>query len=285
MQTLGGTGVRGFSGDNGPAVLAQMTGPQDLAVEPSGNLLSAESGTVRIRRLVPPAPPIVPEISAGPVNWADGSGRLAPGTVFRLSGVELAAATVSRPDAPWPLDLGGVEVTLNGTPLPLSRVSQDEIIGLIPFDAPLGAGSVRVIREEAASRDVTVTLESTAPALLPSGPGRALAANEGGAANSADQPAAPGSLLTVYFTGTGWTENPPVGGAASGEESRPLLPVLVQFGEVTLEPLLTRLTPGRAGIAEVQFKIPVNEAGDYPVAVRVGDVLSASALVSVSKAE
>lgn len=88
-------------------------------------------------------------------------------------------------------------------------------------------------------------------------------------------------MLTVFFTGAGLTENPPLGGTGAGEESKPLLPVLVQFGDLTLEPLLTRLSPGRVGIAETQFRVPVNEAGDYPVMVRVGDGASASALVSV----
>ena len=285
IQTLAGTGERGFSGDNGPAFIAQINGPQDIAVEPSGNLLSAEAGNVRIRRLTPPAPPTLPVISEGPLNWADGSGRLAPGTVFRLRGSDLAVRTVSRVDAPWPLDLGDVQVTLNGVPLPLSSVGPEEIIGLLPFDAPLGAGSLRVVREEAPGREVIVTLEPTAPALLLTEPGRALAANEGGAANSSTQPAGPGSVLTVYFTGVGLTENPPLRGAGAGEESKPLLPVLVRFGEITLEPALVRLSPGRVGIAEAQFKVPVNEAGDYPVSVRVGDGLSASALVSVGNLE
>ena len=92
-------------------------------------------------------------------------------------------------------------------------------------------------------------------------------------------------MLTIYFTGVGLTENPPLRGAGAGEESKPLLPVLVQFGEITLEPALVRLSPGHVGIAETQFKVPVNEAGDYPVSVRVGDGLSASAVVSVSNVE
>ena len=62
----------------------------------------------------------------------------------------------------------------------------------------------------------------------------------------------------------GLPENPPVGGAGAGDESKLLLPVLVQFGDVTLEPLLARLTPGRVGIAEVQIRVPIDAAGDYP---------------------
>ena len=281
VRTLSGTGVGGFSGDNGPALRAQISGPQDVVVEAGGTVLSVEATNLRIRRLTPPPPQSQPVISEGPVNSADQSPRLAPGTIFRLRGSELAVETLSRGDAPWPIDLGGARVTLNGTPMPLSQVSPTEIVGLIPFNAPLGAGAVQVIREEVPSREVVVTLEPAAPALLTTEPGRALAANENGAANSADQPAAPESLIKVFLTGVGLTENPPVGGAGAGEESKLLLPVLVQFGDLTLEPLLARLSPGRVGIAEVQFRVPIDLAGDYPVSVRVGDIVSGSALVSV----
>ena len=254
-------------------------------MEPNGNLISVEAGNVRLRRLTPPAAGITPEISEAPVNWADGSGRLAPGTLFRLRGSELAARQAARADAPWPVNLGDVQVLVNGLPVPLSQVSATEIVGMIPYGAAVGTIPMQVIREEIPSREVTITLEPTAPALLLTEPGRALAANEGGAANSSAQPAAGGSTITLYFTGAGLTENPPEGGAGAGEEARPLLPVLVQFGEFSIEPLVARLTPGRVGIAEVQFRIPVNEAGDFPVSVRVGDGLSGSALISVAKAE
>ena len=281
VRTISGTGSSGFGGDNGPATRALITGPQDVLVEAGGSVLSVESVNLRIRRLTPPPAPVLPVITEGPVNWADDSPRLAPGTIFRLKGSDLAVETLSRPNAPWPVDLGGARVTLNGAPLPLSRVSPGEIVGLIPYGAPLGAGSLVVSRDDVPSAEVIVTLEPTAPAIVLREPGRALAANENGSANSGSDPAAPDSVLTVFFTGAGLTENPPLGGTGAGEESKPLLPVLVQFGDLTLEPLLTRLSPGRVGIAETQFRVPVNEAGDYPVMVRVGDGASASALVSV----
>ena len=285
IRTLAGTGVRGFTGDNAPAVLAQIAGPQDVAVDADGNVFSAEAANVRIRRLVPPPPPVLPAVNGTPVNWADNSSRLAPGSIFRLSGTELATGTASRTDAPWPQELAGAQVTLNGQAAPLSQVSPTEIVGMIPYTAALGAGTLVVSRDEVPSRDSTVTIEPSAPVLLLVEPGRALAANEDGSANSASRLAAPNSLLTVYFSGSGLPENPPVGGAGAGEDSRLLLPVLVQFGDLTLEPVRARLTPGRVGVAEVQFRVPVNEANDYAIVIRVGDGMSGSAVVSVGPAQ
>lgn len=284
VTTMAGTGVSGFSGDNGPAVRARISGPQDVVVEAGGTLLSVEAANLRIRRLTPPEAPALPQISTPVTNWADDSTRLAPGTIFRLRGSDLALETASRTDAPWPTDLGGARVTLNGIALPLSQVSATEIVGLIPVTAALGNGTLVASRDEVPSADLAVTLEPSAPAILTPSEGRALAANPDGSANSPEQPVAPEATLSVYFTGTGIVENPPAGGAGAGEESKLLTPVLVQFGDAAIEPELARLAVGRAGVAEVRFKVPAGlETGDYPVIVRVGNGASAARLVSVAR--
>lgn len=284
VSIIAGTGVAGFSGDNGPAVRARISGPQDVVVEAGGTLLSVEALNLRIRRLTPPEPAELPQISGPLTNWGDDSTRLAPGTIFRLRGSGLALQTESRTDAPWPVDLGGARVTLNGLALPLSQVSPAEIIGLIPVTAALGGGTLVASRDEVPSLDAAVTLEPTAPAIITPSEGRALAANSNGSANSPEQPAAPDSLLSVYFTGSGIVENPPQSGAGAGEESKLLSPVFVQFGDVTLDPELARLAVDRPGVAEVRFRIPAGlETGDYPVIVRVGNGASPARLVSVAR--
>ncbi|MYC80620.1 MAG: hypothetical protein F4X19_00830 [Acidobacteria bacterium] len=53
ITTVAGTGMQGFRGDNGPAVLAQLNGPISVDVDDSGNLFIADNGNVRIRRVDP----------------------------------------------------------------------------------------------------------------------------------------------------------------------------------------------------------------------------------------
>jgi DNA-binding beta-propeller fold protein YncE len=53
ITTLAGTGVPGFSGDNGPAASAQLKLPYGLAVDIAGNLYVADLGNNRVRRIVP----------------------------------------------------------------------------------------------------------------------------------------------------------------------------------------------------------------------------------------
>src|ERR1035438_3812704 len=48
ITTVAGTGVAGYSGDGGAAVMAQLNGPQAVAVDASGNLIIANTQNRRI---------------------------------------------------------------------------------------------------------------------------------------------------------------------------------------------------------------------------------------------
>ena len=51
ITTVAGNGVQGFSGDGGPATAAQLFMPRGLAVDAAGNLLIADFGNNRVRRV------------------------------------------------------------------------------------------------------------------------------------------------------------------------------------------------------------------------------------------
>ena len=51
LTRIAGNGTNGFSGDNGPAVNAQLNGPNGLALDPAGNLYIADSNNNRIRKV------------------------------------------------------------------------------------------------------------------------------------------------------------------------------------------------------------------------------------------
>ena len=51
ISTVAGVGSRGFSGDGGPAVSAQLLAPRGVALDTAGNLYIADSGNQRIRRV------------------------------------------------------------------------------------------------------------------------------------------------------------------------------------------------------------------------------------------
>ena len=51
ITTVAGNGVWGFSGDNGPATSAQLSGPWGIAVDSAGNLYVADASNNRIRKV------------------------------------------------------------------------------------------------------------------------------------------------------------------------------------------------------------------------------------------
>jgi sugar lactone lactonase YvrE len=53
VTTIAGTGVGGFSGDEGPALAAQLNGPRGLALAPDGAIFFADNANFRIRRISP----------------------------------------------------------------------------------------------------------------------------------------------------------------------------------------------------------------------------------------
>ncbi len=68
VTTVAGTGIQGFSGDNGPATSAQLTAPYGVAVDAAGNLYIADTGNQRIRK-----------VSNGVITTVAGGGSAANG--------------------------------------------------------------------------------------------------------------------------------------------------------------------------------------------------------------
>ena len=81
MTTLAGTGVAGFSGDDGPASKAQLRSPHSIAIGPDGRLLICDIGNHRIRAV---------NLSTGAIETIAGTGeRLATPDGAPLKGTPL----------------------------------------------------------------------------------------------------------------------------------------------------------------------------------------------------
>lgn len=53
VSTIAGTGAQGYTGDNGPATLAELNGPMAVAVTSSGTVYFADTGNNSVRSLAP----------------------------------------------------------------------------------------------------------------------------------------------------------------------------------------------------------------------------------------
>ncbi len=53
INTIAGTGAAGSSGDNGPAISAQLNAPKGVAVDTKGDVYIADTGNQRVRMIAP----------------------------------------------------------------------------------------------------------------------------------------------------------------------------------------------------------------------------------------
>ncbi len=83
ISTVAGNGVWGYSGDGGPAIAAQITSPEGVAVDGSGNLYIADTWNNRIRKVD----------AAGVISTVAGTGQ----SGYRGDGGPAAAARLSAP--------------------------------------------------------------------------------------------------------------------------------------------------------------------------------------------
>lgn len=171
---------------------------QSIAVDPSGLVHVAGSGgfVSAINPNVAPAMKIF-----GFQNAFGGSltGRIAPWEVISIYGPGIGPATpvtAAPVNGVYPTVLGGVQVTINGTNMPLLYVSANQINAVVPGELSWGAGAtVRVTNGTAVSPSYPVWIDPAAPFAYP------VVLNHDGTINSQANPAKVGSYVTFYATG------------------------------------------------------------------------------------
>lgn len=85
VMTVAGTGVRGLTGDGGPAATARINGPSGIAVDAAGNAYFADRENNRIRAILAESP--VFEVSfgtSGPLSFEAQAGDSAPAEAVEL---------------------------------------------------------------------------------------------------------------------------------------------------------------------------------------------------------
>jgi len=193
------------------ALLPVNTVAAALAVDPSGTVHAAgANGLVSaFREGSAPGQTSAPWMF-GFANAARGNltGRLAPGELISLYGLNLGPATpvVATFDAAGflPATLGGVQVTIGGIAAPLLFVSPAQVNLVVPVE--LSAGSPANLQVTLNNTPLSVfraVTDSAAPQVFQDSYG-AVAINQDGTLNSPSNPAPNGSYVSIWATGTGY---------------------------------------------------------------------------------
>ncbi len=202
-----------------------------------------------------------PAVVFNPVNSASLHGVIvAPGEIVTMFGQNLP---------PEPM------VTFDGFPAPVLYSDAGQINAVVPFEvnAPLSVMQVEGVaalnEEVAPAAPAIFTLSGT-------GAGQAVAFNEDGTINSANNPAAVGSTIRVYMTGAG-AMMPPIDDGELGPLQppypTPVLNVTATIGGNDAPVIFVRQAPGLiAGAIEVNMRVPGGSSSvPGQVIVQVGD--------------
>jgi uncharacterized protein (TIGR03437 family) len=282
ISTIAGDGTAGFSGDGGLATLAEVNGPQSIAVDASGNVYFADENNLRVRQLTP-----VEIVKEGVANSATfQAGGVAPGeivTIYAGPGVSLGPATPLslQLDASGRVatQLGGTVVTFGGTPAPLTYVSAAQINAVVPYEVA-GQTSTQLQVSFQGKPTNTVTLPVVA-----SSPGSFAITNLDYSLNTPSNPAPSGGIVVLYGTGEGQTIPAGVdGGVNTSVYPQPVLPVSATVGGQPAKIIYAGAAPDFvAGVLQVDIQIPAGVSGTVPLELTVGTASTPSGLtVSIS---
>ena len=219
------------------------------------------------------------------------SGAGAPGELISIFGVRLGpqqgTALVLDDSGRVSTTLAGSQVLFDGVPAPLTWVQGAQINAIVPFGASPGTtADLRIIRGDQSVGGIRLTIVPAAPEIFRIDFLRAAALNQDGSLNSPDNPARPGSIVSLFATGSGLTDPPSADGEIAKQPlPRPRLPISVQTADAQpLDILYAGAAPGLvAGVLQVNVRLP--EGNFFPqvtLILEAGEFRSSPVWISVA---
>jgi uncharacterized protein (TIGR03437 family) len=213
---------------------------------------------------------------------------LAPGTIVQIFGSGLASQTQVNTTIPLANTLAGTSVIIGGIQAPLFFVSPGQVNAQIPFELTPGQPYQIIVNANGALTtpdSLQSAIVAPGVAALPTGWANAQHSSDGSLITDAS-PARPGEFIVMYLAGMGLTDTPVASGA--GAPSNPLArtqsPPSVTLDSVPVPFLFAGLTPGLAGLYQINIQIPAAARdGDLTLVVNQGDFQGGSVILPVHK--
>jgi uncharacterized protein (TIGR03437 family) len=239
--------------------------------------------------VVPQGPPTI-SFNGVVDNAIFGAGdALTSGDVAVVLGDQLSFGPLTvGPAPPLATTIGGAQVLVNGFPAPMYYASYNQLAFQMPFGlSATKDASVQVVRDGQAGNTVSVKIAPRAPRMLLVGgsPYGAITFGDGVSYPFPDgafpglntRPAHAGDVLVIYAIGLGGT-NPGVlvGDPAPSTTLSQLInkPIINFFNEgqpaITATPSFAGLTPGFAGLYQVNVTVPSNAPKGSTVNLTLG---------------
>lgn len=212
--------------------------------------------------------------------------QVAAGSFISIFGMQLANATSSAATVPFPTNLGGIQATLAGIPLPLYYVSSGQVNAAVPFlpDQLLDAPQSLLISRDGATSDMTLNVVLYQPGIFSTaanGQGQGAIQNAAYQLVDAGHPANPDDTILIYCAGLGPVMNPPAPGTPASAGSTTTVIPTVYIDGIQAQVVYSGLSPGSVQLYQVNAVVPHGiHSGAVNVYLTVTDPRSNSVLQS-----
>ncbi|MBI1357081.1 MAG: hypothetical protein GC160_22295 [Acidobacteria bacterium] len=230
--------------------------------------------------------------AAGFVNGASFASGWTPGGAGSIFGDLLAdsADPVAASVAPFPTDLAGVKVSVNGTPAPLIFVSRQQINLQVPFGTANGAATVEIDNNGKKAVIQNVPINSVQPGVFEitvGGQRIAAALRQDYSVITPTNRPVPGEVVQMYFTGGG-----PLSPSVATNTPGPSSPLpyttagaTVKLDGVEQQNLGSFYAPGLITANQINFVVAQGtSAGDHVLVLTMGGADSQQVTLPVAAA-
>jgi uncharacterized protein (TIGR03437 family) len=253
--------------------------------------LSNQLVTYGLKTTTPPdnGPPQITAVVNGASYLGD---SVAPGEVVVIFGANLGPVDLTnlQLDATGRVTtlLSGTQIFFDNVAAPLLYTSATQLGAVVPFGTSGPIVQVQVMYQNQTSDRFSMPVTPASPAIFAAdgtGGGQGAILNQDSTPNNWDNPADPGSIVSLYATGGGLTDPQGEDGKITSDlpYPKPLLPVHVFIDNQPAEVLYAGAAPGSVqGVLQINARIPpgVSEGG-VTVTIQVGDTLSPNTIILV----
>jgi uncharacterized protein (TIGR03437 family) len=262
------------------AIAAAGTYTGTIAIT-SPNAVANPAATINVTLTVTAIPkPVITSVSNA-ASYV--SGAVSPGENIVIFGNGIGPATLTLgtlTNNAFVTTVGNTQVFFDNIPAPIIYARTDQTSVMVPYGiAGRTTTNIRIVYTGVQSDSIPYNVVAAAPGIYTansSGSGQGAILNQNFSVNSSANPAAKGSVVTIYLTGEGTTSPAGVDGRIAPVDGsglfRPLLPVTATIGgqPATVEYFGT--APGIVyGVMQANLRIGANAAtGNLAVVINVG---------------
>jgi uncharacterized protein (TIGR03437 family) len=212
---------------------------------------------------------------------------ISPGELITLFGTGFPNQTVVAKTLPLSTSLGGVQVLVNGTPVPMYSVTANQLGAIVPYSVSGSSATVAVSSGSQQSNIVTMPVAASSPGVFTAsqnGLGPALIQHADYTLVSEASPAKRGETVVIYLTGLGAVSPSIATGTAAPVNPLSVVsgPVAVYINGVPALITFQGLTPNLVALYQINVVVPAGAgAGTVPLAIQTADGFTDEAAIVV----